>query len=1276
MSSPTTYYDPQDEPRDWHYLSAIPLAPGARSRRTSFSPPTTLIAAPFPRLPLPHDRPDVPSTPQLDPSPVISSGGTTFEVERPRPPPRTRSGSPPRPRRPSHPEQAVMFNAPVALPLAPAGAGAGASEDPYAQRSSSPLSEASPQMSDFPIPPSHASPSGGLLPPIPTTRAISSRRKPAPLYLGPDGAVSSPVEFSRAGSPSSVDASRLSVGGFEALLARRAGEGRAVGNEDEGRVVWSPRADLGLDREGVEARETRRRWDEQRLPSTASQVAEQYRASQFQHPSPGRLAPFPPAEHVHVSPRGTRARVRQTTVEDLSEPPSPQATTSATPRSQSVWSSRHRRYVSVEDGADAYVRAQRAGPQLRRGSKRLSEVPSVGPLADDGELEQDRLEAARVVSAGSATAPASQRRPSTGIVGRLFPQPSVTSSKSVLRRGDARFGSSGARKTRARSEGGAPRDRFEVVVLDPREKESPLAAAGDGDWERLRTETMCRPERMDWSMCDFAGRFPRLLYLFYPIIVFAHVPATLFLDFVLLYVLCQLARYPSVPSPTSRNIAARALVGVPDIEPSTGWWVAVAVYAASTAAWFFGVLLWKELGRDYYSRWKSGDRSVEIEKVYAGATSFKLACLRSYSHFSFFWRIRLAPFHRSGTIAQAVEGTTLADGVQETAGWYRQNWPTVLLLLPRAGITVAVLLLFSTTAYGTSTSTTARDSAFFDADGTLSRFSAGVLLANAAWAAWRLGVVVVAAIASGAHRLSALLARRRTVASYPALGPSAQRRASSAPSLSSRRPSVMYATWRTRRQRRIRTAILASLGATPLGDGTASAAISPILAKSPYVTGYYEAEKARDMFGAGPSASDAVVLRVEHDSPARRGSAPVLLRNDPPPHQQTPDRSHHQARSPAAPKPDGGPSSPLIQFSPATPSPPRWVSPDRDVAQTSSIQPRRASVAPGLEDSSASGDVGQSILHRRMRSLQQEPSEGLIVFPTAGIDLSPRSLPPRAGSVPLGAQQYASVGETAPRSLLPNILASPRPPLISRFSAFSSPYASTTAASTPLDERDSLAHLDSTASSTPPSAQPPPPGWDAARSTSLRAQLAAGQAERSLASQRLFDEVQRARAEEDAHDARAREDLGLRPPSELLASADGHASFVTAREPRTSVDDGRWSHVSSAGEHSATQSDGSTVRGPAVERPLDAGPVSFAGAVPVVQLGTPPAERDEDDSVAESTPERVDGQGQTLVPLGLSRASGSASFDLSAYNSPDLTGGEDSGQFDRASPAMWRSDSL
>ncbi|KPV71534.1 uncharacterized protein RHOBADRAFT_50421 [Rhodotorula graminis WP1] len=1272
MASPRASLDTAQEPRDWHYLSAIPLAPGA-PRRTSFSPPTTLHAAPPPLSP--HDRPDVPSTPQLEPSPVISSGGATFDVARPRPPQRTRTGSPPRPRRPSHPEQAVMFNAPAAIVLG----GAGASEDQYALRPGPPSSETSPQMSDFPVPPSHASPSSGLLPPIPMTRSTSSRRKPVPSYFGPGAAVASPAELSRVDSPTSGDPSRLSVGGFEALVARRANEGRAVEGDEEGRVVWSPRADLGLDREGVEAREMRRRWDEQRLVSAPAPSADVHRAPQFLHPSPGRLAPFPPAEHVHVSPRGTRARVRQTTVEDLSsEPPSPQAANTATPRAQSVWSSRHRRYVSTEDGADAYVRAQRAGPQLRRGSKRLSEVPSVRALANDGEDEHGGGgEVARVVSVGSPTAPTSQRRPSTGAVGRLFPQPSVTSTKSVLRRGDARFGSA-ARNSRARSEGGAPRERFEVVVLDPREKESP-DVAGDGDWERLRTETLCRPERMDWSMCDFAGRFPRLLFLLYPIAVFAHVPVTLFLDFVLLYVLCQLARYPSVPSPTSRNIAARALVGVPDIEPSTGWWVAVGVYGACTAAWFFGVLVWKELGRDYYSRWKSGDRSVEIEKVYAGAASFKLACLRSYSHFSFFWRVRLAPFGRSGTIAQAVEGTTLTDGVQETASRYRQNWPTVLLLLPRAGITVAVLLLFSTTAYGTSTSTTARDSAFFDADGTLSRFSAGVLLANAAWVAWRLVLVLVAAVVAGMPRLSALFARRRPLETYPALGQSAQRRTSSAPSLSSRRPSVMYSTWRTRRQRRIRTAILACLGVTPLQDDAASAGLSPVLAKSPYVTGY-GLEKAREAYSTGQFATDATVLRVEHDSPARRGSAPIFLRSDAPQHQDSSELSYRRARAPTSPKLDGEPPSPLIQFSPATPSPPRWVAPARDVAHTSSIEPRRASVAAGADDFSASGDVGQSILHRRMRSLQHEPSEGLIVFPTAGIDLSPRSLPPRATGGSLSTLPYASVGETAPRSLLPNILASPRPPLVSRFSAFSSPYASTTAASTPRDERDSPAHLDSTSSSAP-SMTPSPSdqlgsGWDPARTTNLRAQLAAGQAERTLASQRLFDEVQRARAEEDAHDAQARDDLDLRPPSELLASADGHASFVTAREPPRSVDDGRWSHVSSSGEHSGTQSDGSTVRGPAAERSPVVTPTAFAGAVPVVQLGTPPAERDEDDSVGESTPERADGQAQTLVPLGLSRASGSASFDLSAYNSPDLTGGEDSGQFDRASPAMWRSDSL
>lgn len=534
-----------------------------------------------------------------------------------------------------------------------------------------------------------------------------------------------------------------------------------------------------------------------------------------------------------------------------------------------------------------------------------------------------------------------------------------------------------------------------------------------------------------------------------------------------------------------------------------------------------------------------------------------------------------------------------------------------------------------------------------------------MLLANAAWAAWRLVVLLVAAAASSMPRLSTVLTRRRRAELSFSVDQSA------APSLSSRRPSVIYATWRTRRQRRIRTAILVCLGPTPLGDRTLSAEVSPVLAKSPYVTGY-GTEKASQAHGGGRFKNDATILRIEHDTPARRGSAPVLRGDGTPPQHDSPLLAYRQARAPTQPKQADGSPSPLIHFSPATPSPPRWQVSPRTGVQTTCVQPRRATVALGSDDP-ASGDVGDSILHRRMRSLQHDNDKGFLVFPSTNSDLSPRSMPLRA-----------SVGETEPRSLLPTIMASPRPPLVSRFSALSSPYAST-AASSPREERGPLGEASSR--DTPSSSSSFGPERDAARLSASRAQLAPGQPQRTLASHRLFDEVQRARDEEDAHAAHAREALALRPLSDLIASADGHASFVTAPAGagRPSLDDTRWSHVSSTGEHSGTHSDELTVRGGIAHerRPDLASSSSVAVPVLAMHLGTPPAERDEEvDSLGQSTPEREDGQPQTLVPLRLSRASGAASFDLSAYNSPDLTGGDDSGQFDRSSPAMQRGSAL
>lgn len=170
----------------------------------------------------------------------------------------------------------------------------------------------------------------------------------------------------------------------------------------------------------------------------------------------------------------------------------------------------------------------------------------------------------------------------------------------------------------------------------------------------------------------------------------------------------------------------------------------------------------------------------------------------------------------------------------------------MFLLLPRAGLSVALLLLFSTTAYGSSTAITAtRDSTYYSGNGTLTAFSTGVLFANAAWAAWKLLVVLVSWFGLWAIDRPSLFLPKNTAYSQ-----SLERLTISSPLPfndkmpmnwstpgSLRRSSVGGAasTWRTRRQRRLRAAILATLGSTPLTSS--SSFFSPYL-KSPYVNGH------------------------------------------------------------------------------------------------------------------------------------------------------------------------------------------------------------------------------------------------------------------------------------------------------------------------------------------------------------------------------------------------------------------------------------------------------
>lgn len=130
-------------------------------------------------------------------------------------------------------------------------------------------------------------------------------------------------------------------------------------------------------------------------------------------------------------------------------------------------------------------------------------------------------------------------------------------------------------------------------------------------------------------------------------------------------------------------------------------------------------------------------------------SSFNYACMASYERFCFLWRVRLAPFQSESPLTQAVRGTQVSDGIAETFSWYSQSkcaaaksssealtrapivdWPTVVLLIPRVGLSLALLLLFGTVAYGNAaTGATERDSAFFEPNGTLTAYATGVLLA-------------------------------------------------------------------------------------------------------------------------------------------------------------------------------------------------------------------------------------------------------------------------------------------------------------------------------------------------------------------------------------------------------------------------------------------------------------------------------------------------------------------------------------------------------------------
>jgi hypothetical protein len=126
--------------------------------------------------------------------------------------------------------------------------------------------------------------------------------------------------------------------------------------------------------------------------------------------------------------------------------------------------------------------------------------------------------------------------------------------------------------------------------------------------------------------------------------------------------------------------------------------------------------------------------------LYLSSPAFNLISMMSYANFCFMYHIRYSAFFG--------EDGSIRDGLAETFWFYSQNLPTVALLLPRAGLSLALLFAFGHPDPDTVALADAgllrRDSTFFrKTDGTLTNYARGILIANAAWTAWRILVLLI-----------------------------------------------------------------------------------------------------------------------------------------------------------------------------------------------------------------------------------------------------------------------------------------------------------------------------------------------------------------------------------------------------------------------------------------------------------------------------------------------------------------------------------------------------
>ncbi|KAI0065128.1 hypothetical protein BV25DRAFT_1836476 [Artomyces pyxidatus] len=230
----------------------------------------------------------------------------------------------------------------------------------------------------------------------------------------------------------------------------------------------------------------------------------------------------------------------------------------------------------------------------------------------------------------------------------------------------------------------------------------------------------------------------RLHFYVFPLLVLYHLPLQTFFDFNAVFILIEIAKFPNPVAP-----------GVPG--SGHNWALAAAAYVACWVVWVFGVFIAWELIYSFYRRWRF--RRPLMLPLYLSSPAFNFVSMTSYTNFCVMQHIRNSAFpHVNPNAALPSAEGSIRDALAETCYFYAQNLPTVATLLPRAGIALTVLLSFYSPEQlpggvplgDVDQSLSNRDGTFFDqTTGTLSGYAKGVLIANAAWTAWRAMVLLL-----------------------------------------------------------------------------------------------------------------------------------------------------------------------------------------------------------------------------------------------------------------------------------------------------------------------------------------------------------------------------------------------------------------------------------------------------------------------------------------------------------------------------------------------------